>query len=436
MSFIVGQFVRVNEYIINNFSGFSDDSRVEIVRVDFASKEVALRSSLGIRCWIKFDKLVPIIEADTCQYCLGHDDSNTHICKECREKHFHQCSYENCEACGVEGEFNQIRDIGYFCDDHIDRVEYTTCDNCDSNVHCNAYDFDRDMCNQCCENEVEIPEHGSAKDEVFIDYENLTESTPLFGIELEVEYDGSDLDRSNNFKKSIKEVEGNFHYEEDGSLDDGFEMITDALTLESHYSRYNRVKEVFAELVKNKFVSHDNSNCGLHVHVSRRYLNNNHIAKMLNFLKDNQSLFERLARRRENQYCYYKKAGEVEDRYTSINIENDETIEFRIFRGTLKPETYYATLELVDAVVKYAVKTRKKMTFIGFIEFIKNNCQYKYLGNYFENRKINSKILELYEQLSKIDRQDEINKVKRNMLHNIIRNEENSLTTSDEVQDV
>lgn len=431
MSFIVGQFVRVDEYTRNVYNCFDNTDKFEIINVDFRSKDVKVESSGGVRIWVKFDRINPIIQDNTCQYCLGHDANNTHICKECREKHFHQCSHENCEACGVEGGFTLIRDIGYFCDDHV--PEYVQCDTCESNVLDNNFNYNRDMCDQCYEKEVEIPEHGSAKDTVFIDYENLTKSTPLFGIELEVEYEGSDSNRLINFKNSINEVEGNFHYEQDGSLDDGFEMITDALTLEKHYSRYDKVKEVFEELVKNKFVSHDNSNCGLHVHVSRKYLNNNHIAKMLDFLKDNQSLFEKLARRKENQYCYYKKAEEVEDRYTSINIENDETIEFRIFKGTLKPETYYATLELVDAVVKYAVNTRKKMTFIGFNEFIKNNCQYKYLGSYFENRKINNRILELYEQLHKIDRQNEINEVRRNILTNIIRNEENSLIIVDEV---
>ena len=41
------------------------------------------------------------------------------------------------------------------------------------------------------------------------------------------------------------------------------------------------------------------------------------------------------------------------DRYHAINLTNRKTIEFRMFRGTLKSETFFATLQLVDTIVRY-----------------------------------------------------------------------------------
>ena len=42
-------------------------------------------------------------------------------------------------------------------------------------------------------------------------------------------------------------------------------------------------------------------------------------------------------------------------RYTAVNLTNDETIEIRIFRGTLKLNTLLATLQMVNAMCDVAL---------------------------------------------------------------------------------
>ena len=42
-------------------------------------------------------------------------------------------------------------------------------------------------------------------------------------------------------------------------------------------------------------------------------------------------------------------------RYTAVNLTNAETIEFRMFRGTLKLNTFLATIQLVDRICEIAV---------------------------------------------------------------------------------
>ena len=48
------------------------------------------------------------------------------------------------------------------------------------------------------------------------------------------------------------------------------------------------------------------------------------------------------------------KNGQPPERYHCINLCNRNTFEFRIFRGTLNIETFYATLELVQSICNAA----------------------------------------------------------------------------------
>ena len=46
---------------------------------------------------------------------------------------------------------------------------------------------------------------------------------------------------------------------------------------------------------------------------------------------------------------------ECDGRYNCINLQNEATIEFRIFKGTLNPSSFFATLELVNNICKFAL---------------------------------------------------------------------------------
>ncbi|MEQ2617621.1 hypothetical protein AAAT94_10640 [Intestinimonas aquisgranensis] len=41
-------------------------------------------------------------------------------------------------------------------------------------------------------------------------------------------------------------------------------------------------------------------------------------------------------------------------RYICVNLQNSDTVEFRMFRGTLKTNTLLAALELVDRICDVA----------------------------------------------------------------------------------
>ena len=52
---------------------------------------------------------------------------------------------------------------------------------------------------------------------------------------------------------------------------------------------------------------------------------------------------------------YRKAKDKADSRYVAVNLTNFATIEFRMFRGTLRYETFLATLQLVDELCRTAL---------------------------------------------------------------------------------
>ena len=172
--------------------------------------------------------------------------------------------------------------------------------------------------------------------------------------------------------------------ESDGSLDNGFEIVSAPMTLAAH--KATDWTGLFAKLVEMGARAHDTDTCGLHVHVSRAALGNDDEAKRLCIAK----IFELVERFQQHLSCFARrditasqwcrpteyghstsdgsralrrKAATVQDRqgfdvhdvrrYRAVNLQNPSTIEFRLFKGTLKPDTFYATIALVDGIVRW-----------------------------------------------------------------------------------
>ena len=58
-------------------------------------------------------------------------------------------------------------------------------------------------------------------------------------------------------------------------------------------------------------------------------------------------------------------------RYTCVNLTNCHTIEFRIFRGTLKYNTLIATLQLVSRICDISTwMTDKEITLLNWCDFV------------------------------------------------------------------
>ena len=171
------------------------------------------------------------------------------------------------------------------------------------------------------------------------------------------------------------------YFKRDGSLDDGVELVTHPISPAVMMSdevrgMWARISEIALE---EGLRSHDTRTCGLHVHVNRDYFGKGALAQemaelKLNTIADrffepltifsrrNRDLLHRWAKRpmlprtedgwRKRAKCCHDMS--CTDRYRAVNVTNEATIEFRLFRGTLKVDTLMATFQFVSGLCAVA----------------------------------------------------------------------------------
>lgn len=201
----------------------------------------------------------------------------------------------------------------------------------------------------------------------------------LLGVEIEVAGNDPVKDteiKENVVKKCIQIINGSDSDEENliYSTHDGtvqIEFDTMPCSLEFHKNKMN-YRKMFKYLDSVGYKGHDCKNAGLHIHADRKYLGKTKfqqdlvIAKILYIIeKFNDDLC--IIARRNNDYsvfcgdkCTSDTAVTLYGKYrdtgkrAALNLQHSNTIEFRMFRSTLKYETLLLTLELVQDVINFS----------------------------------------------------------------------------------
>jgi hypothetical protein len=145
----------------------------------------------------------------------------------------------------------------------------------------------------------------------------------------------------------------------DGSIGYGFEIVTAPCSLEVH----QEVWPAMIPAISKGLASWNTSTCGMHVHVSRAPLDAYTIGKLQVFINApvNRAAIVAIAGRSETRWAKFTEktlengAQYNNDRYEAINLQNKNTIEFRIFKGTLDLAHILANLEFCDAVCHWAL---------------------------------------------------------------------------------
>lgn len=212
----------------------------------------------------------------------------------------------------------------------------------------------------------------------YIENEN-PETTLLLGAEIEVAGNHPETDRrikEDTVKKCIQIMNGSDSDEEsliysthDGTVQ--IEFDTMPCSLEFHKNKMN-YRKMFKYLDSVGYKGHDCDYAGLHIHADRKYLGRTKfqqdlvIAKILYIIeKFNDDLC--IIARRNNDYsvfcgdkCTSDTAVTLYGKYRNIgkraalNLQHSNTIEFRMFRSTLKYETLLLTLELVQDIINFS----------------------------------------------------------------------------------
>lgn len=196
-------------------------------------------------------------------------------------------------------------------------------------------------------------------------------ATIYYGFELEIESHGNDCGEAAN---RINNTLGYTYAKHDGSLSDGLEIVSHPATLEYHLSKKAVYKELFEALRKDGFRSHSDGTCGLHVHISLKAMeaaNPFAVHNMLILYDRFWDNFVKLSRRRPRQLSDWARRYAAKDeryelvkemaknersRYMAVNLQNEFTVEIRMWRGTLIVDTFLATLQLVDLITRRSIE--------------------------------------------------------------------------------
>ena len=163
-------------------------------------------------------------------------------------------------------------------------------------------------------------------------------------------------------------------------------------------------KEILREAVSMGYRSHQTSTCGLHVHVNRNAFGDNQaeqedvISHILFFVEKHWNELFTFSRRssynmsRWSARFGFEKTGKqilekaksgCNGRYVAVNLNNYHTIEFRLFRGTLKYNTFIATLQMVNHICDAAISLSEEgidaMSWSEFVSSIREPELIQYL---------------------------------------------------------
>jgi len=375
-------------------------------------------------------RIEDMTEADgemVCEQCL---EDSYFYCEHCNEYH-HNCNavkmhtstysstddpYYVCDDCATEighccndcGEWYEDdccrlgADDEWYCEDCWDNT-FTYCDECGEVIYQSDEVYDEDSDRVLCQSCYDDLHHGGTirsyhhnPSLVFNnagDDDNLTDKY----IGTEVETECGDVKDRVEITADHGDNERYIYQMHDGSLDStGIECITQPMT-KAFWDAFD-FEGWMSDLSDAGARSHDTNDCGLHVHLSRAWMDTTDtdeqavfVGRMRQFIADNQQQVERFARRTANHWCEYTKSlydeekttcdkderlnkhkacGKRGGRYQSVNNENYATIEFRIFRGTLNAETYRASVEfclrLVDYVTTHEEGTENWEDFVTY----------------------------------------------------------------------
>ena len=302
-----------------------------------------------------------------------------YVCESCLNNH-----YGYCDDCGeyVRNE-DMIYDRGHsICSDCVQYNDYWHyCENCGEWVWDSHWDFDEECCTGCAGGSRRSPNarvrayHG---DEPLMQYfGDYIGAFKGLGIELEIDRDSSSCREKQNCLNELDELLGEHaYYKHDGSLRNGIEIVTLPHTIEAFYAL--PWEEALAICVRNGYSSHTIGTCGLHVHLSRELfgateeIQSDNIAKLMQFYNIYWDDILKVSRRTNDQVERWankyptirkdtlKKWATKKDRYgwryMAVNVTNEHTVEIRVNRGTLKLDSFLAT---IDFVVTTALNSAK-----------------------------------------------------------------------------
>jgi hypothetical protein len=362
---------------------------------------------------------VSLCFCNQCGNIVEDDDEQTEVdeeiyCQSCIEEHFTRCY-----SCNDLAHYDDAVGDDYtsYCQRCFENY-YTRCEDCSSIINNNEANYlnDYPYCDSCYRERSD--EYDDDEDGIFI-HNYSYKPCPIFygtadrffGVELEIDKGGHDSGKADLILGVVNRDAEYIYIKSDGSLINGLEIVTHPMTLDYHMNTM-RWDILLLAVQKLEYRSHDTTTCGLHIHVNRTAFGKSNeeqeagISRVLYFIENHWKRMLTFSRRTESQmnqwaarYGYQRNPKEVMKnaksrnlgRYTCVNITNYETIEFRMFRGTLKLNSFIAALQLVDAICEAAISLNDtQMSRLSWRRFLRSLSSDKYseLITYLKERNL------------------------------------------------
>ena len=188
------------------------------------------------------------------------------MCPECLEEETRICSHCGKRIWKDDNYGNSDKVLCEYCYEEY----YVYCNDCDRLIlRDDAYyfnDSDEPYCSECYENhrgDRTIEDYYYKPEPIFYGSGNR-----YFGVELEVDNAGEDDDSADAVMGIGNYNHDHIYCKHDGSLDEGFEIVTHPMTLDYHISEMPWQK-MLDKLRYMGYLSHRANTCGLHIHVNR-----------------------------------------------------------------------------------------------------------------------------------------------------------------------
>lgn len=342
----------------------------------------------------------PLDECECCSCCeRAPSDCECSICERCEERF----DPERSEACCSHY-------CGYRC---AERDNHYHCGSCGDTVgennysceDCGYYDCCREMCStddcnrctHCCScGDDANTQHAAIRASNCREYPATNPATLKatdLGIGVEVEIECKDETQVNTVAAAISDKHhAQLLLKEDGSLNNGFELVTGKCSLAVH-------QVMWPEIAKTTIAaggrSWNHSSTGLHVHLSRAWFTPLTLGKFLVFVNSEATrpCIVKLAGRSCPNYAKLSKKKltdkHSEGRYEAVNLTNAKTIEVRIFKGTLHVGHILADIEFCHAAAMWSAQASCKDcdNWESFMVYVRaNRKEYKNLINFMASK--------------------------------------------------
>jgi hypothetical protein len=260
----------------------------------------------------------------------------------------------------------------------FNRNELTaTCSQCNNLCPESFIDVEENICLTCLKERYKIHNYSVRAPELLkFKAKKANLDTLYLGCELEYETTNRDVARV----KVSKAMKGHAILKSDGSIRNGFEIVTCPATLDIHLEEFKKFFDPLPVELLN------DSNVGMHVHVSRAPLSVLTVGKLTEFMnkEENRPFITHIAGRSLNGFCNQNSNRTISfpltsrsgERYNTLNLCNKDTIEFRIFSTPLTYADFASKIQFCQALVDYskpckqAVALKIQTTYSNFIEWL------------------------------------------------------------------